>query len=119
MEDEEWATTAEEAASSSFVFLYAVDFTELGLEGQLTRDAPVRVLAVRPPVSQCPSPVEHHRVGTSLKEYLRAQLGASPLMRHFILVFKAQPLRLGRRNKHTSLLGEFSFTPPLDAARSS
>lgn len=103
VEDEDWSGTEE--TNSAFVFLYGVDFTEIGLEGQLMRDAPVRVLAVRPPVSQCPSPVEHHRIGANLRDYLRSQLAASPLMRHFILVFKEQPLRLRRKSKASSLLG--------------
>lgn len=103
VEDEDWSTSEE--TSSAFVFLYAVDFTEIGLEGQLTRDAPVRVLAVRPPVSQCPSPVEQQRISANLRDYLRSQLAASPLMRHFILVFKEQPLWVGRRSKNSSLLG--------------
>ncbi|KAL8453940.1 hypothetical protein Emed_000651 [Eimeria media] len=69
VEEEDWSGSDD--ANSSFVFLYAVDFTEIGLEGQLTRDAPVRILAVRPPVLQCPSPVEQHRIGTNLRDYLR------------------------------------------------
>lgn len=114
LEEEEW--TGSEETHSAFVFLYAVDFTEIGMEGQLTRDAPVRVLAVRPPVSQCPSPLEHDRIGSNLRDYLRSQLAASPLMRHFVLVFKEQPLRIGRKSKTTSLLGRGQYVAIINAA---
>lgn len=102
VEEEDWCGSGQ--INSCFVFLYAVDFTEIGLEGQLTRDAPVRILAVRAPVSQCPSPVEQHRISANLRDYLRSQLAASPLMRHFILVLRDQPLWKSR-NKSSSLLG--------------
>ncbi|KAL8437198.1 hypothetical protein ACSSS7_001116 [Eimeria intestinalis] len=114
VEDEDWSGAEE--ANAAFVFLYAVDFTEIGLEGQLTRDAPVRILAVRPPVLQCPSPVEQHRIGTNLRDYLRSQLAASPLMRHFILVFKEQPLWRGRKSKSSSLLGRGQYVAVINAA---
>ncbi|OEH75677.1 hypothetical protein cyc_03060 [Cyclospora cayetanensis] len=105
VEDDDWATSAEEAASTSFVFLYAVDVTDVGLEGQVPRNAPIRVLAVRPPVSQCPSLVEHQRIASNLRDYLRSQLASSPLTRHFIFVFNEKHTWIGLRSKSTSILG--------------
>ncbi|KAL8430134.1 hypothetical protein Efla_001798 [Eimeria flavescens] len=114
VEEEDWSNSEE--TRPAFVFLYAVDFTEIGMDGQLTRDAPVRVLAVRPPVLQCPSVVEQQRVGANLRDYLRSQLAASPLMRHFILVFKEQPLWRSRKSKASSLLGRGQYIAVINAA---
>lgn len=114
VQDEVWFNT--EGINPAFVFLYVLNVSETGLDPQHSAESAVHVLAVRPPISQCPSPAERHRIGTNLRDYLSSQLAASPLVKHFIVVFKEQRLWAKRRSKHSSFLGRGQYVAMINTA---
>lgn len=114
VQDEDWSVPF--VTDSAFVFLYVVELNEFGLDTQYPNDPVLRVLAIRPPFPQCPSIVEQHRLGASLREYLNTQLAASHLVRHFVVVFKQQTMRIPWRWKDSSVLGRGQYLAVINAA---